>query len=215
MRIVLMGMPGVGKGTQAVQLRDHLAVAHVSTGDILREAVKAGSDLGRQVKGVLEAGALVPDQLMGNLIGERLRQEDAREGFILDGFPRTVDQVAILDGVLERLGVALDAAILLEAPEELVVERLSGRRVCPKCGAVYHVAARPPKSAGTCDGCGTALVQRPDDTEKVIRDRLDVYRKQTHPIAEAYESRGLLRRFDGTGTPQAIFERLKTGLEQA
>ena len=208
-----MGMPGVGKGTQASLLRKRLGVTHVSTGEILREAVREGSALGQRVKGILEAGQLVPDDLMRELIVERLGQADAQQGFILDGFPRTAEQVAILDAVLEQLNIGLDGVYLLGAPEEEIIRRLSGRRVCPKCSAVFHLETRPPGSAGVCDGCGSALVQRPDDTESVIRDRLRVYAEQTRPIAETYRERGLLVEVDASGSPESIAERLTEAVE--
>lgn len=209
-----MGMPGVGKGTQAARLREALGVPHVSTGDILREAIKGGTPLGRKVKGYLESGALVPDELIGDLIVERLDKPDAGEGFILDGFPRTVEQVTILDGVMRRLGRSLDWVFLLSAPEAEIINRLTGRRVCPKCGEVYHVDGRPPKSQGVCDACGSALTQRADDSERVIRERLQVYREQTWPIAAVYRERSLLREVDGTGDPASVQERLRAVLER-
>lgn len=204
-----MGMPGVGKGTQATVLRELLGVPHVSTGDILREAVRAGTALGRRVSGILESGQLVSDDLMRELIAERLVQDDAREGFILDGFPRTQEQVTILDGVLARLSISLDAAYVLTAPEEEIVRRLGGRRVCPKCSEVYHLETKPPTSAGVCDGCGSALVQRADDSEAVIRDRLRVYADQTLPVAATYRERGLLQEIDASGSPETVAGRLK------
>jgi adenylate kinase len=209
MRIVIMGVPGVGKGTQATALRDHLGVPHVSTGDILREAVRAGSVLGRRVKDVLDSGQLVPDGLMGEMIVERLSQNDARGGFILDGFPRTREQVTILDGILERLQISLDGVYVLTAPEEEIVRRLGGRRVCPKCSAVYHIETKAPASPGVCDACSSALVQRADDTEAVIRDRLRVYAEQTMPVVESFGQRGLLRELDASGPPETIAARLK------
>jgi adenylate kinase len=215
MRIVLMGMPGVGKGTQASRLRDALGVLHVSTGDILRDAINAGSPLGKRVREYLDSGALVPDELMAELITERLGRPDAAKGFVLDGFPRTAEQVVILDRVLEKLGVKLDGVYLLAAPEEEIVSRLSGRRICPRCGEVYHVDNRPPQSAGVCDKCGSALVQRPDDTESVILERLEVYKNQTLPIVETYGDRGLLREIDGSGDAAAVFGRLRRALEQS
>jgi len=215
MRIVLMGMPGVGKGTQAVRLRDALQVLHVSTGDILREAIQAGSPLGKRVREFLDSGSLVPDDLMAELITERLSRSDATRGFILDGFPRTAEQVSILDRVLETLTVKLDVVFLLSASEEEIVSRLSGRRICPGCGEVYHVDNRPSGSAGVCDQCGSALVQRPDDTRSVILDRLKVYKNQTLPVVEAYRERGLLQEIDGSGDPSTIFERLRTAVGQS
>lgn len=207
-----MGMPGVGKGTQAALLREDLALPHVSTGELLRDAVRNGSPLGRRVRGILESGQLVPDGLMGELIHERLGQPDTREGFILDGFPRTVEQVTILDSVLRGLGVELDSVILIEAPEEEIVRRLSDRRVCPHCGAVFHLEHRPPRSAGVCDACESALVQRPDDSPEVVRDRLQVYNERTLPIAETYRQRGLLQLIDGLGDSVAVHRRLKACL---
>lgn len=218
MKIVLMGMPGVGKGTQAVRLRDQFGLLHLSTGDILREAVKAESELGRQAQEFMVQGQLVPDQLIGDLISERLTQPDARGGYILDGFPRTVEQISILDRALESIGESLDQVVLLGAPEEEIVRRLSGRRVCESCGAVYHVESSPPAVEGRCDqteGCQGAVIQRPDDTEGVIRERLRVYREKTLPIADAYEKRGLLARIDGTGTPEDVFGRLQGMLNVA
>ena len=204
-----MGMPGVGKGTQASRLREALGGIHVSTGDMLREAVQAGTPLGQRVRGYLEQGILVPDEVVGDVIATRLARPDAAGGFILDGFPRTVAQVEILDRVLERLRTAIDAVILIAAPRREVVSRLTGRRVCPKCLAVYHVDNRPPRSPGVCDHCGQALVQRPDDTEPVILERLEVFERQTRPVAEIYRERGLLQEVDGTGEPDRVFERLR------
>jgi adenylate kinase len=205
----------VGKGTQASQLKAVLGVPHVSTGDILREAVQAGTPLGRRVKGFMESGQLVPDDVMGELIGQRLSRPDARAGFVLDGFPRTLEQVGILDGILARLGVVLDRVFVFNAPEAEIVRRLAGRRTCPHCGAVFHVDSRPPRSAGVCDVCGSALVQRADDAEDVIRQRLQVYAEQTMPVTAAYAQRGLIQEVDGSGEPEAVFARLQTGLAEA
>lgn len=215
MRVVLIGPPGVGKGTQAAFLRERLGVPHVSTGDILRSAVKDGTPLGIEAKGFVESGKLVPDDLMGNLIEERLGRADAAAGFVLDGFPRTVEQVAILDRVLTSLGVRLDRVISLVAPENEIVRRLSGRRTCPSCGSVFHVDSKPPAVPGTCDACGAALIQRPDDSESVIRERLRVFRTQTQPVTEAYRGQGILVEIDGAGTPESVRDRLVAGTEAA
>lgn len=204
MRLVFMGPPGVGKGTQAKFLESRLGVPHLSTGDLLRVAVKEGTSLGRRAKTFMEEGRLVPDEVIGDLIGERLQRADAGSGFVLDGFPRTVEQVAILDRVLARIGCALDGVFILRASEAEIVRRLTGRRTCPRCGAVFHIESRPPKSAGICDTCGSALVLRPDDTEDVIRERLRVYEEQTLPVAETYRGRGLLREIDGTGDAETV-----------
>lgn len=215
MNIVLMGMPGVGKGTQATLLKEALGVPHISTGDILREAVREGSRLGRKVKTTLEAGELVSGDVMGELISERLGRSDAREGFILDGFPRTREQMDLLDRVLDGLAMKLDAVHVLVASEEEIVRRLGGRRVCPKCTAVYHIETQPPRSAGVCDSCGSALVQRPDDNDETIRGRLRVFYEETLPLVELYEQRGLLRKTDAGGEPQQVADRLRQALGAA
>jgi adenylate kinase len=213
MRVVLMGPPGVGKGTQAEQLQRLLGVPHVSTGNILRAAMgQQGSPLGDRVREFVESGRLVPDALMGDLIAERLERKDASAGFILDGFPRTLEQVSILEGVLRRLGLTLDRVLMLEVPEAEIVRRLSGRRTCPSCGAVFHLDSRPSKAPGVCDVCGAALVQRPDDKEAVIRDRLKVYTDQTLPVADAYRAKGLLVVIDGSGDVDDVRTRLNAGL---
>ena len=208
-----MGMPGAGKGTQAALLAESLGSPHVSTGDILRDAVRDGSGLGKKVRPHVEAGTLVPDELLRELVVERLSRPDARRGFVLDGYPRTVGQVEMLDRLLERNGTRLDRVFLLTAPAEEIVHRLSGRRVCPGCGAVFHVNNRPPKSAGVCDRCNSALVQRSDDRKQVVLERLEVYGKETLPLTKAYSDRGLLHEVNGTGHPQVVFARLQAGLE--
>jgi adenylate kinase len=208
-----MGMPGVGKGTQAAWLGARFGLAHLSTGDLLRQAIRSDSDLGRRVQGTLASGALVSDELMGEVLARPLQA--ARDGFILDGFPRTAEQVAILDRLLLNLGETLDAAFLLTASEAEIVGRLAGRRVCPQCSAVYHIKHRPPVAPGKCDACQTNLVHRPDDHEAVVLDRLRVYREQTLPVIETYRRRGLLREIDGSGDAQAVRDRLAALLEAA
>ena len=208
-----MGPPGVGKGTQAAQMQALLGVPHVSTGNILRVAIQQeGAPLGTEVRRFVESGRLVPDGLMGDLIAERLERKDAAAGFILDGFPRTLEQVDILDGVLGRLGLELDRVLMLKVPEAEIVRRLSGRRTCPKCAAVFHLESRPPAVKGVCDACGAGLLQRPDDTEQVIRERMKVYADQTLPVAEAYRFKGLLIEIDGFGEVDAVRARLTSGL---
>ena len=208
-----MGPPGVGKGTQAERMQALLGVPHVSTGNILRAAIQEdGSSLGRDVRQFVESGRLVPDGLMGDLIADRLARKDASAGFILDGFPRTLEQVSILDGVLGRLGLSLDKVLMLVVPEGEIVRRLSGRRTCPSCGAVFHLDSRPPAVSGICDVCGTPLVQRPDDTERVIRERMKIYSAQTLPVANAYRDKGLLVEVDGFGEVDAVRARLNAGL---
>jgi adenylate kinase len=209
-----MGPPGVGKGTQASRLGEATASVHVSTGDILREAVAGGTALGRRVRDYVENGRLVPDDLMGDLIEERLAKPDAASGFVLDGFPRTVPQIATLDRVMRNLGAAIDHVFLLQAGEDEIVRRLGGRRVCPSCNAVYHLESRPPRSAGVCDQCGSALIQRADDEEDVIRERLRVYAEQTAPVAAEYRSRGVLVEIDGTGSPGEVADRLRVAMNR-
>ncbi len=216
MRVVLMGPPGVGKGTQAERMQALLGVPHVSTGNILRAAIKdERSSLGAEVRKFVETGRLVPDRLMGDLIGERLKRDDAAAGFILDGFPRTVEQVSILNDVLGRLGKPLDKVLMLVVPETEIVRRLSGRRTCGNCGTVFHLESRPPKLPGICDVCGSALMQRPDDNEEVVRERLKVYTDQTVPVADAYRAKGLLVAIDGLGDVSEVQTRLASGLGRA
>ena len=208
-----MGPPGVGKGTQAERMQQLLGVPHVSTGNILRAAIREnGSSLGKQAREFVESGRLVPDELMGDLIAKRLEEKDAARGFILDGFPRTVEQVSILAGVLGRLGLKLDKVLMLVVPETEIVRRLSGRRTCPSCGSVFHLESKPPAVGGVCDACGTALVQRPDDSEQVIRERMEVYNRQTVPVARAYRDQGILVEIDGDGGIEDVGTRLRSGL---
>ncbi|MCF7936239.1 MAG: adenylate kinase [Synergistales bacterium] len=199
MRLVFLGPPGAGKGTQAAVVTEHYRIAHISTGDILRSNVKSGTELGQKARQYMDAGELVPDELIVEMMRGRLTEEDCSEGFILDGFPRTVPQAEALDSLLEELGIALDAAILFDVSDQVVVERLSGRRVCKDCGAVYHVVMSPPEREGVCDRCGGTLIQRDDDREDVVRQRLDVYRRQTEPLVAYYRNRGLLREIDASG----------------
>jgi adenylate kinase len=211
-----MGPPGVGKGTQAEHMQGLLGVPHISTGNILRAAIREdGSSLGTEARKFVESGRLVPDALMGDLIAKRLEDRDAAKGFILDGFPRTLEQVSILGGVLGRLGLKLDKVLMLVVPEAEIVRRLSGRRTCPKCGSVFHLESKPPAVAGICDACGTALAQRPDDTEQVIRERMKVYAAQTLPVAEAYRADGVLVEVDGFGGIDDVRARLRSGLGRA
>jgi len=210
-----MGMPGVGKGTQAARLCQDLGVPHVSTGGILRQAVASGAPLGLRARSYMASGGLVPDDLVEELVVERLGRPDAGDGFVLDGFPRSVEQVAMLDRILARLGQRLDGVFLLTASPAEIIRRLGGRRVCPRCDRVYHVDNQPPRSPGVCDACGSALVQRPDDAESVVRERLEVYARQTLPIVEGYLARGVLREVNGVGEPQDVAVRLRLAVGQA
>lgn len=208
-----MGPPGVGKGTQAEILQGLLGVPHISTGNILRAAIRDdGSPLGKEARKFVESGRLVPDELMGDLIAKRLEERDAAQGFILDGFPRTVEQVSILGRVLGHLGLKLDKVLMLVVPETEIVRRLSGRRTCPSCGSVFHLDSKPPAVPGVCDACGSALAQRPDDREQVIRERMTVYTNQTVPVAQAYRTQGILAEIDGVGDIDDVGSRLRSAL---
>ena len=196
-RIVLLGPPGAGKGTHAKLLSERYGLPHISTGDILRTRISDGTPLGKKVRSFVEKGQLVPDDLVIKMVNERLEQADAQAGFILDGFPRTVEQAKALDEILSARETAIDLALDFDTSEEVIVDRLSGRRTCSKCGTNFHIRNIPAKRDGICDYCGSALSQRKDDEEATVRKRLQVYRKQTEPLIEFYRKRGLLRVVDG------------------
>lgn len=212
MNLIFFGPPGAGKGTQAKRLVAELKVPHLSTGDILREAVRQGTELGQQAKPLMDAGKLVPDELVIGIVDERIAQPDARHGFILDGFPRTIPQAEALERALGRQGRKTDHVISLDVPEQELVERLSGRRSCPKCGAVYHVVASPPRQTGVCDHDGTSLIQREDDREDKVKNRLGVYGAQTAPLKDWYQKQGLLRSIRGVGSPDGIFAEIRKAI---
>jgi len=212
LNLILMGPPGAGKGTQAERLVDDFDLPYYATGDILRAAITEGTELGEQAKPIVEAGELVPDELMTGVIMERLDTPEAEDGFILDGFPRTIRQAEALDEALDRRGRSLTAALLIDAPAEEVVRRLSGRRICEKSGHVYHMEFDPPKKDEICDQDGSRLVQRDDDKPETIKRRLSVYREQTEPLIDWYEKRGQLRRFDGTRSPEEVHSHIRATL---
>jgi adenylate kinase len=197
MKLILLGPPGAGKGTQAKMLTDRLNIPQISTGDILRAAVKEGTPMGIKAKSFMDAGSLVPDEVVVGIVQERLQKEDCANGFILDGFPRTVAQADALKDTLRALGKDVDAVISLEVDVEALVERLNGRRTCKVCGKGYHIKFDPPRVDGKCDLCGGELFQRDDDREETIRKRLEVYRQQTSPLVSYYQNDGLLTRIDG------------------
>jgi adenylate kinase len=209
MRIVLLGAPGSGKGTQAQRLQAKYGVPQVSSGDLLRDAVARGTELGRKAKGVMEAGQLVSDDIVLGLIRERLSRPDAKDGFILDGYPRNIDQANALTSLLDDIDQPLDAVLLLDVRNETLMKRLAGRRICPKCGTVYNVHSMAPGATG-CARDGAELYQRPDDKEEVIGKRLDVYERQTRPLVEHYTSKGLLRVVAGEGELDDVFERMES-----
>ncbi len=204
-RLLVFGRQGAGKGTQAARLATHFGIPHISTGDMLRAAVKEGTELGKRAKSVMDAGQLVSDEIMLGLIEERLAEPDAKPGWLLDGFPRTAPQAEALLGMVGTDGI--DLAINLEVPEDIVVERISSRRVCSECGAIYSVKS-PPAVDGVCDKCGGQVVQRDDDTEESVRKRLSLYNEQTEPLLALFDELGLLVNVDGVGDAAEISQRL-------
>jgi adenylate kinase len=212
MRLILLGPPGAGKGTQAKLLTGRLGIPQVSTGDILRQAVAHGTELGREAKAFMDRGALVPDEVVIGIIEERLRKPDCARGYILDGFPRTLPQAEALARALTSLHSSMDRVLSVDVPEEDLVKRLTGRRVCRGCGNMYHVDTSPPRKPGRCDTCGDSLYQRDDDKEETIRHRLRVYKEQTQPLIAYYERLGLLERIDGRGTVEEISQRVHRAL---
>jgi len=211
---ILLGPPGSGKGTQAKRLIEKYDIPQISTGDLLREAVKNGTELGKEAKQFMDAGKLVPDEVVIGMVKERLQKDDAQKGFILDGFPRTVPQAEELDKVLEGMGKKIDKVINIEVPDEEVVERLSGRRTCKDCGAMYHVKFSPPKEEGKCDKCGGELYQRDDDNPETIKSRLQVYHEQTAPLKDYYGKQGLVADIAGVGDIDGITKAVMAAVEK-
>ncbi|HZV72416.1 MAG TPA: adenylate kinase [Conexibacter sp.] len=212
LNLILFGPPGAGKGTQAARLQEDFRLPYVATGDILRAAVKDGTDLGQAAKRYMDAGELVPDDLVIDLIVDRIGADDARDGFILDGFPRTRAQADALGEAFDKLGRRITAVLLIDVPDEDLVRRISGRRVSVKTGRPYHVETDPPKHEGRCDVDGSRLVQRDDDKPEVVEKRLEVYHAETEPLVSYYDERGLLRRVDGTRSPTEVHDHIRAVL---
>ncbi|MBQ7360707.1 MAG: adenylate kinase [Lachnospiraceae bacterium] len=209
MKIIMLGAPGAGKGTQAKMIATEYQVPHISTGDIFRANIKNGTELGMEAKKYMDQGLLVPDELTVKILLDRVAQEDCKNGYVLDGFPRTIPQAEVLDKALTELGDQIDYAINVDVPDENIINRMSGRRACLGCGATYHIKHIPPKTEGVCDTCGQGLVLRDDDKPETVKNRLDVYHKQTQPLIDFYSEKGVLKAVDGTVDMQDVFAAIK------
>lgn len=205
MKIIMLGAPGAGKGTQAKMIAEKYSVPHISTGDIFRANIKNGTELGMEAKKYMDQGLLVPDELTVKILLDRVANEDCKNGYVLDGFPRTIPQAQVLDKALTELGDKIDYAINVEVPDENIVKRMGGRRACLSCGATYHIEHVPPKAEGICDTCGKELVLRDDDKPETVMNRLDVYHKQTQPLIDFYSAKGVLQTVDGTVDMKDVF----------
>ena len=205
MKIIMLGAPGAGKGTQAKKLSEKYGIPHISTGDIFRANIKNNTELGKKAKGYMDAGQLVPDELVVDLVVDRIKEQDCFKGFILDGFPRTIPQAESLDAALSKLGEAVDYAINVEVPDENIVNRMSGRRACLNCGATYHIVSIPTKVEGICDRCGSPVVLRDDDKPETVQKRLSVYHEQTQPLIDYYKAQNILKTVDGTQPMEKVF----------
>ena len=204
-KIILLGPPGAGKGTQAKSISNRYSIPHISTGDIFRKNISENTPLGIEAKSYIDKGQLVPDEVTINMVKDRLKQEDCEDGYLLDGFPRTVSQAEALQGFLEERKTKLDSALLIYVPRDFILERMTGRRVCPSCGASYHVKFNPALD-GKCELCGTEVIQRKDDTAETVQERLDVYENQTQPLIDYYRKNNLLSQVDGTKAINEVFE---------
>ncbi|MCI2048662.1 MAG: adenylate kinase [Lachnospiraceae bacterium] len=205
MKIVMLGAPGAGKGTQAAMIAEKYGIPHISTGDIFRFNIKNGTELGKEAKTYMDEGKLVPDELTVRILLDRVSKDDCREGYVLDGFPRTIPQAEVLDGKLREMQDGIDFALDIEVPDEHIVSRMSGRRACLNCGATYHVRYAAPKQEGVCDACGGRLVLRDDDKPETVQKRLEVYHDQTQPLIEYYAGKGVLKKVDGTQELHKVF----------
>ncbi len=213
MKIIMLGAPGAGKGTQAKLIAEKYGIPHISTGDIFRANIKEGTELGKEAKQYMDKGELVPDELTVRILLDRVGRDDCKNGYVLDGFPRTIPQATVLDNEVAKLGETIDYAIDVEVPDENIIRRMGGRRACPKCGATYHVEHIPPKKEGICDTCGSELVLRDDDKPETVKSRLEVYHKQTQPLIDHYSKQNILRTVDGTKDMKEVFANIEKLLE--
>ena len=209
MKIIMLGAPGAGKGTQAKMIADKYKIPHISTGDIFRLNIKNGTELGMEAKKYMDQGLLVPDELTVRILLDRVAKEDCKDGYVLDGFPRTIPQAEVLEDALNKLGDKIDYAVNVEVPDENIIRRMGGRRACLSCGATYHIEHVPPKKEGICDQCGQPLVLRDDDKPETVKNRLRVYQEQTQPLIEFYSAKGVLRSVDGTQDMQDVFKAIR------
>ena len=209
MKIVMLGAPGAGKGTQAKMIAAEYGLPHISTGDIFRANIKEGTELGKEAKTYMDAGQLVPDELTVKILLDRVAKDDCKNGYVLDGFPRTIPQAKVLDEALTKLGEKIDFAIDVDVPDENIVRRMGGRRACVTCGATYHIEHVPPKAEGICDTCGSELILRDDDKPETVSNRLKVYHDQTQPLIDFYTEKGVLRSVDGTVDMMDVFAAIK------
>ncbi|MBD5546755.1 MAG: adenylate kinase [Lachnospiraceae bacterium] len=210
MKIIMLGAPGAGKGTQAKMIADKYNVPHISTGDIFRSNIKNGTELGMEAKKYMDQGLLVPDELTVKILLDRVAQDDCKNGYVLDGFPRTIPQAEVLDKALSEINDKIDYAINVDVPDENIIRRMGGRRACLTCGATYHIEHIPPKKEGICDTCGKELVLRDDDKPETVANRLDVYHKQTQPLIEFYSAKGILKTVDGTVDMKDVFSAIES-----
>lgn len=208
MKIIMLGAPGAGKGTQAKKIAEKCGIPHISTGDIFRANIKNGTDLGKKAKTYMDQGLLVPDELVCDLVVDRIQQDDCKKGYILDGFPRTIPQAESLDKALQAIGEKMDYAIDVEVPDENIVKRMGGRRACVGCGATYHLVYAPTKKEGICDACGGELILRDDDKPETVQKRLGVYHEQTQPLIDYYKNQGILREVDGSVDMEDVFKEI-------
>lgn len=213
MRLILLGAPGAGKGTQAIEIKEEFSIPHISTGDIFRANIKDGTELGKKAKGYMDEGKLVPDELTIELVKDRLRKDDAKKGFLLDGFPRTIPQAEALDGFLKEEGIKLDRVVNIDVDKSVLLDRITGRRVCKDCKASFHIAFNPPKKENVCYHCGGELIQRADDNEETVKNRIGVYERETSPLIDYYNKQGLVLNIDGNKSPKEVTKEIFEGLK--